>query len=214
MYTVGETQPEEEIGDPMRHAQLILRPVVTGKKSQRSSHRKLLGEIDQANHCLATLRCLAKGAVDSGALQLQPKPVGGILHTALHRGTLAAGLARRVLAAVRRRPMAADRPSGRVAFERLTGCGTSNDAPYPQGSGPAALEAAPSKRGDICPAVVEEIALPAAGSRGVRITDLSPRAVALVTNYEEMMLLPQGEVPADGVVSYMDPALKSRKAML
>ena len=118
MYTVDETQPEEDIGDPMRHAQLILKPVVTGKKSQRSSHRKLLGEIDQANHCIATLRCLAKGAVDSGALQLQPKPVGGILHTALHRGTLAAGLARRVLAAVRRRPPLPPGKSGSGLFHR------------------------------------------------------------------------------------------------
>ena len=35
-----------------------------------------------------------------------------------------------------------------------------------------------------------------------------------MNNYEEMMLLPQGEESADGVVSYMVPALKSRKAML
>ena len=94
------------------------------------------------------------------------------------------------------------------------GSGAVGDTPYPAGSSPA-TSTTHSKRGDLCPAVVEEIALPPPGTKGIRIEDISPRAAVLVKDYETLMLLgDEQDQGSPSITPYNDPALRSQRNMV
>ena len=62
--------------------------------------------------------------------------------------------------------------------------------------------------------MVKEISLPPPGTRGIPITEISERAATLIRDYKELMLLPAEEVVEPKVHSYMDPGLRSKRAMM
>ena len=214
-FTMTTKEDEQaEVGDPLRALKLIEYPATDSGVRNRSRDRACLREIDRANHCLVALRCLASGYVSEEVLETRPSVKKGLSPHHLTGKSLAAGMAMRVLKAVRRRTPASDRPVGRVAFERLTGGAASACGPYPAGSVPA-TPATLAKRGDICPAVVDEISLPPAGTRGLKITEISPRAAALLQDYKTTML--QERAPEEGVTDikpYTDPNLRVKKNMI
>ena len=121
-FTMTTKEDEQaEVGDPLRALKLIEYPATDSGVRNRSRDRARLREIDRANHCLVALRCLASGYVSEEVLEARPLVKKGLSPHHLNGKSLAAGMAMRVLKAVRRWTPASDRPVGRVALERLTG---------------------------------------------------------------------------------------------
>ena len=107
------------------------------------------------------------------------------------------------------------RPRGADALAMFQRPSRGGAAPTPPTGKPKPRSAGPPRRGDVCRACVDQIALPPAGSVTVPMTAVSPRARRFLEDHQNLMLAADGDerARASGIEPYIDPALKSRRAM-
>ena len=113
-----------------------------------------------------------------------------------------------------------DRPRGPKALFRFRGrvptmAATANSSlPKPPTKTSTTSSVALLQRGDLCPAVVEQIAMPPASTCPVEMAKISPRCANVLNHFETKMLNPEGQalMAESDVTPYTDPALTSRRA--
>lgn len=113
--------------------------------------------------------------------------------------------------------------TARSAYERLARGSAVVPGPYAKGQAQkekeqvAAGEKPPPSRGEVCGAQVDNIALPAPGSKPVRISTISAMLRTLFLSFRVLMLRAPEDVDWDAyrkLTPYADPALKIRENLL
>eukprot|EP00974_Lingulodinium_polyedra_P047322 4540856-Lingulodinium_polyedra.AAC.1 len=123
---------------------------------------------------------------------------------------------------MRRLEVPADRPRGPGTVARYRVAGGAPRPPPVDAPPRVARQREPARgniwaemrRGDLCPAHVPAISLPAEGASPVPLTSLSPRAARVLHDFEKYMIRPDAEerFAESDIVPYVDGALRSRRS--
>lgn len=139
----------------------------------------------------------------------------GVEHDQLNGTSVGCRIAARVMKAVQRARPSVERLLGLVAFERLLGIAPGRGPYQLSASAPdTTTDSSALRKGDVCPAVVEEISLPPDGTVALQIVDISPRVRALFEEHETLMRRPDHLIKDSKITPYNDPNLEGRAARM
>lgn len=168
--------------------------------------------IRRVNHTLLVLQCLWRGVFSDDVLRL-PRKWFGVSKAAA--GKLSLALTERVRRAHLDLMPSPDRLRGAEALRRLIG-DRLKGLPYAGVATKRESSSTGFRKGDICSAKVDLIALPPEGSAPVWIGSVSQKAGRLVTFLRQRMLRKDGSeaVQNSKIKAYTDPALRPKAAQL
>ena len=146
---------------------------------------------------------LSRSLLATNASEVGESPAGSATGTS---SKLIAAIRSRIRAVLGRKPPGL--PQGAAALVRQRGVGAHPGPRRPEEG--ARRTAKLPNRGDIWPAVVEDISLPPAGTEPIPISEVSPHAGSYLKSFREKMMLPVEEVEKEDTEAYVDPAISAQ----
>ena len=155
-----------------------------GLKSRAKSREKEAMRVRElTNRAISAVRQMSTGSLDDELLVHEQKGFPTTVGSKKGRA-VADMMMKTVSRAYKERP--SETPTGAAAISRLLGADSS---PSPALKTSAAKPA--PRRGDIWPAVIEDIALPPTGTKPVLLTQVSSTAAAYLNDFKSKMLKPK-----------------------
>ena len=178
-------------------------------RSRRSLHVDL---IQRANHSLLCFRDLFRGALCFDLIW--GRAWVGDAKTSLRASQQESDVAKYAMKVHQENPPPSSRERGESAFERLIG--SAPRAPYAAAVCVSCTSPAHLKKGDLCDPEVALVSLPPPETRGVEIVNVFHRAKAIVEDYKNTMLRPDGleRVRASTSRPYTHPLLRASRNLL